>query len=435
MSRPSMVVALAVCLLPSFANAQTMIKIASWNGKDLYTDDRVDNRKNDLEKFGQVVKPDILLLQEIGDLALAKKIRDAMKLEGYHVVCSDFSQQALNNRPLEVAIISKFPLENLVEYDRSVDNKGPEGMNKEKRLERPKVKGIADIGVGRGFLYAEVKGKNLAIIVTHLKSSARSNEQEERDNARKRELVVAAIARDVGQKYDANKKMTFLVGGDFNVGETDKSKNGTELRQDKADKDGYDDTHAILKLGLIDGVKMFSLTGDFGFETYVARPFPGNGPIDCLYAYSKYARDFTRAQATIPRFGSDHVPVYTHFVMLPHKNFRMAKKPIIPRGPLALSKMLPNPEGNENQNEAVWILNKSDKEVDLDGWELRDARGRKWKLSGKIEGGKELKILRKGQQMPLGNSGTTVQLVNKEGIAVDEFSYGSTREGVIITRR
>jgi endonuclease/exonuclease/phosphatase family metal-dependent hydrolase len=234
---------LALCLTATCSNAAEVVKIVSWNGEALLTVGKVDDRKEDLAKFGTEVKPDVLLLQEVTSLAIAEAVRDKMGLTGYHVVCSDFNTDAADFGALEVAIISKFPLTNVVEYDRSIDGKGPNGAGSEKKLDRVPVSGIADVGVGRGFLCAEITDKKLTLIVTHLKSSGGQSGGGDAGNAEKRELVAAAIVKVVAEKIGGDSAVTVLVAGDFNVGETDKGKNGVALSEDNTSGQGdrYDE--------------------------------------------------------------------------------------------------------------------------------------------------------------------------------------------------
>lgn len=310
---------LVVFVVTCSASAQEVLTIASWNAEEMFDTERVAARQAQLEEFSEDVQPDVLMLLEVNSVAVATAIRDAMGLAEYHVVCSDFNQNDNNQHAsFEVAILSRFPLANVVEFDRSPDNTGQPGEPAEVRLERVPISGIADVGVGRGFLYAEIPVANIALVVTHLKSSrgARTGTADH-ENAQKRELVAAAIAKHVSEKLEADEDATILVGGDFNVGETDGRKNGHVLTDDKFDSgdgDLYDDTHAILSAGLIDGLKMASLTKSIGEETFNSDDFRGTGPIDCLYVAGARRGDFTLAKKTAETYGSDHFSVYTRFV-------------------------------------------------------------------------------------------------------------------------
>ena len=155
----------------------------------------------------------------------------------------------------------------MVEYDPSPDNTGAAGEPAEEPLTRVDVPGLADVTTARGFLTADVPALGITLVATQLKSSRGSAGEFDHDNARKRELVAAAMAKFVAGKLRANAAATVLVAGDMNVGETDLTKNGFRLDEDHyawADGDLYDDTHAIFSPGLIDGLHMASLTKGLG---------------------------------------------------------------------------------------------------------------------------------------------------------------------------
>lgn len=100
-----------------------------------------------------------------------------------------------------------------------------------------------------------------------------------------------------------------------------------------------------------------------------------------------------------------------------------------------ITALLPNPVGDESQLESVTIQNVSDEIVDLTGWRLRDKANTNWSLDslGSLNPGQEREILRLGQAMALNNGGDTIQLVNADGVVVDEVSYSSTVAGVPLT--
>ncbi|MFG0252519.1 MAG: DNA/RNA non-specific endonuclease [Phycisphaerales bacterium JB038] len=104
-------------------------------------------------------------------------------------------------------------------------------------------------------------------------------------------------------------------------------------------------------------------------------------------------------------------------------------------GPVAIhiQSLLPNPTGNESQDEAATIRNSGSAQVSLDGWLLRDAARRTWSLFGTIDAGDERTFLRSGQAMALNNSGPeTVELVGPDGAVVDSVSYDGAPEGHVM---
>ena len=112
------------------------IRLISWNARELFSIDEVQLRAVDLRHFAEALRPDVLLLQKVTSQAVAEAVRDVMGLSGYEVVCSDFTQNDHNGHSsFEVAILSRFPLDDVVEFDRSLDNHSADEPV-EQRLER-----------------------------------------------------------------------------------------------------------------------------------------------------------------------------------------------------------------------------------------------------------------------------------------------------------
>lgn len=102
---------------------------------------------------------------------------------------------------------------------------------------------------------------------------------------------------------------------------------------------------------------------------------------------------------------------------------------------LIITELLPNPQGNDNQKETATIKNVSQQAVNLNGWKLRDLKGKTWSLSslGVIQPGQEKTITRNGQPMSLNNDGDTIELLDTNGKAVDTVTYGPVDEGEVVT--
>lgn len=124
-----------------------------------------------------------------------------------------------------------------------------------------------------------------------------------------------------------------------------------------------------------------------------------------------------------PRYVTDHFPVV---VQLESDG----------TATLLITRLLPNPEGNDSDNEEATIKNITDQPVDLTGWTLEDLAERKWSLSslGVLQPGEEKTIKRQGQPMALNNDGDTIELCKPDGTVVDTVQYGSVEEGEVITR-
>lgn len=278
-----LVLYLYLSFFPLAAIAAEPLTVATWNVGF------IDRSVNDLDLDGFLEEADfdILIVNEIKTKADLDELKSEMNKEDFFSAMSSFDP---GNNGLEVAIISRYPLTDIVEFDRSVDNSG--GIE-ERKLERVAVEGIANTGVGRGFLVAQIPQLNLFVIATHLKSSRGRSGESDFSNAQKRELVAAAISEEVLRLREENPDYSVIVGGDINVGVSDRIKNGVILEEDRSD--GYDDTHAILELGLINGLTMRSLAKNVN-STFVGDDnipdFPGTGAIDVLYVVGSVADEF-----------------------------------------------------------------------------------------------------------------------------------------------
>lgn len=395
--------------LPSWAD--TPVTVGSWN--TAFIDRSVSEL--DLAGFVEEVDFDILLVNEIKTQDDLEKLKSQMNRDNNDTAISSFGR---GSNDLEVGIISKFPLTDIVEFDRSLDRSGSAD---EVRLERVDLKGIANIGVGRGFLVAKVPDIKLFAIVTHLKSSRGASGNDDRENAQKRELVAAAVAKEVVQLREDNPDYSVLFGGDLNIGVSDDDKNGSNLADDQTD--GYDDTHAILSKGIIDGLRMRSLGKNLG-STFVGSDgipdYPRSGAIDVLYIVGPLANQFKDAQATSSSFGSDHLAVFATTGDVAVVDTGSPKIDSI-----TISNALPNPSGIDGGNETVTLSYDGSDITDISGWKLQDKSRRTYIFPSDTKlnsGDNEIKLLI--NSMPLNNSGDTITLLDPAGVQFgDIFEY------------
>jgi exonuclease III len=174
------------------------VKLVTWNVKDMKSLSDVADRKNDLERFAKAMRPDILILQEVSSKAIVDKIKNEMGLRDYSIAISDFIQPNSRDKgPFEVAFISKFPFRKIVEYDTTLDN-GPESSNENKIVPLSHI-GIKEKRPGRGFLWGQIDSLKLTIIGLHLKSSRGKIGHPDKENAEKREIVMASVASTVNK--------------------------------------------------------------------------------------------------------------------------------------------------------------------------------------------------------------------------------------------
>lgn len=404
--------------LPSWA--ESPITVATWN--TAFIDRSVGDL--DLAGFVKEVDFDILLVNEIKTQDDLEQLKSQMNRDDNYSAISSFGR---GNNDLEVGIISRFPLSDIVEFDRSLDSSG---SVKEVRLETVDLQGIANVGVGRGFLVAKIPALKLFAIVTHLKSSRGAIGDSDRSNAQKRELVAAAVAKHVVQLRKNNPDYSVLFGGDLNIGVSDADKNGSNLADDKTD--GYDDTHAILSKGIIDGLRMRSLVTNLG-STFVGKDgipdFPKSGAIDVLYIDGPLADLFIDAQATSSSFGSDHLAVFTTTGKLAVDNTNK-----IATDSIEITNALPNPSGSDSGNETVTLTYTGSELIDISGWKLRDKSGKTYIFPSNTNlnpGDNELRLII--NSMPLNNSGDTIILLDPTGVqfgSIFEYSGSDVQAGL-----
>jgi endonuclease/exonuclease/phosphatase family metal-dependent hydrolase len=129
-----------------------------------------------------------------------------------------------------------------------------------------------------------------------------------------------------------------------------------------------------------------------------------------------------------PRQHPDHYPIVVHILF--------SGGGTVPPGQsmARISELLPNPSGDETQNEQVTLVNKGTASVDFQGWKLRDLAHTTWSLNpaGSLAAGASVVVRRNGQQMALNNGGDTIELLNDQGTAVQTVTYGRATQGEVI---
>lgn len=136
-----------------------------------------------------------------------------------------------------------------------------------------------------------------------------------------------------------------------------------------------------------------------------------------------------------PRNVSDHFPIVATLRLAPG----MAPPPVVvPGGPgiVRIHSLLPNPPGNDNDNEEVTLVNSGTQPLNIAQWTLRDRAGKTWSLQalGNLQPGERKTIRRSGQEMALNNTGDTVDLIDPNGVVRDTLTYDDVEEGEVIER-
>jgi len=127
-----------------------------------------------------------------------------------------------------------------------------------------------------------------------------------------------------------------------------------------------------------------------------------------------------------PRRVSDHFPIVV--------TLKTPASEVVAETPrLRIQSLLPNPVGDEHQEEAATLVNLGTGQVNLSGWTLRDRARTAWELrdAGAV-GSAPVVIRRQGQPMAMNNQGDTIDLVDPSGHVVHSVTYESTIEDELI---
>ena len=371
------------------------IVVATWNValRDLEATDL------QLDQFSSHCDADVLVVNEVKTPQHMEDLRDGLGRSGDHITISNFVG---GESTLEVGIISRHPFGSILEHDTNPE--GAPGVPEED-MERVSLDGLENRNAQRGYLEAHIPTLDLIVIATHLKSSLGRTGESDADNARKRETVMASIADRVNELLADDPGQTIFVAGDINVGVTDNEKNGTSLSEDNFSGPGdrYDETHALLTSGLVDGLRMRNLAENLS-ETFLGfgnttPPFQGSGAIDAIYVAGATASAFAPAQALDTTLGSDHFAIFTtNADTLPCDcdcdccerccgEDSPSTDPIHPGdGTVAVSgimiqAVLPDPAGQDAGNERITIHNPGPP-ITINGWFFQDAKDNTFQIPG-----------------------------------------------------
>jgi len=104
---------------------------------------------------------------------------------------------------------------------------------------------------------------------------------------------------------------------------------------------------------------------------------------------------------------------------------------------MIISEFLPNPIGKDTEGEWFELFNDGSQQVNLSGWFVKDASGKKFTFSGvTINSGSYLRVDYSTSRISLNNNGETIYLYDSSGNLVDEVGYqGSAPEGQSLVRQ
>lgn len=364
----SLIVALSCALLAGPALAQT--KIVVWNAQ-ASLDERTLNRLDDFKAFAETTDPDVIVLIEMSGEASVEHFVGTLDWDEAYYVSSDLSELSTNVFfALEMAVISKRPIKQVIEYDTSVDGvhavrtKSGDVLNivKEELLTSDKIPvfGQPLSKRDRGTIRVDLDN-GLSLFPVHLKSNRVGVCSDPRDalrtikangfdlseallaqlegaystgfpkataghlsNAEQRERVMAAVARVAQDAIDDGRHAVIL--GDFNTsyepGKKGDLPSDCTLSDFSCAKapfpeeacvggDGYDDTLSILEKGYAAEAK-WSVLSEGLPRTYDDTAF-ADAAIDHIAVPISSTSRFSKAVRVDQLFGSDHYPVSVEF--------------------------------------------------------------------------------------------------------------------------
>lgn len=306
--RRGLVIMAAGLACAAAAQAGTLT-VATWNldGPTGLDDKRLDG-------FGAFVKnADVVVLEEtLGEQQTAEALKRA-GLPQWRLAVSDFAKDTLDiYQKQEVAVITRHPIDVTREIDPYPDDDTVQMRAKQFDFDPPAILPMAQRTRkgARGWLWVEIPDLKLVVAAVHLKSSQGATGLKDIDNSYKREAVAAGLGEAIVVDSRMRRDWSYVVAGDFNVAPGDTGKVGPDLnRVCSADNCmGFDQTHALLSSGLIDGLLMRNLTVGLA-NTYVKGAY-AKSPIDNIYAMGPIFDRTTKL--TVERgdhFGSDHYAV------------------------------------------------------------------------------------------------------------------------------
>ncbi len=97
---------------------------------------------------------------------------------------------------------------------------------------------------------------------------------------------------------------------------------------------------------------------------------------------------------------------------------------------IRMVRAMPNPEGNENEEEYIILKNFGTSSINIKDWYFTNPTGKKWTISNiTVNANQEIKIKRSNMPMAMRNNGDFIELKNKDNLQIHSVSYTHTQEG------
>ena len=306
----------------------------------------------------------------------------------------------------------------------------PEG-NKIERDNRSATKGTVKKTVSKNY-YAEIIIENENFVIIGLHFLAQPNRE---DRRLQREAQAEVIRRLAVEKMNEGNKI--IVLGDFN-----------DYDGDINSKDHIDSSPITEVLEIVKNMDSDNLSDDL---INVASLLPKANRYTAFYDANDngkldYPNEFTSIDhilispklvdmVEVVEIPHDHDPrlVTDHFPVIVYMSFDKGEVQTADIK-IRMTSLLPNPEGDENENEELSLKNFGTQAVDLTNWKVRDRARKIWLLDelGIIEPGKGKTIKRNGKEMALNNNGDTVELIDPSGKIVQTITYHRAEEGEVV---
>ena len=104
---------------------------------------------------------------------------------------------------------------------------------------------------------------------------------------------------------------------------------------------------------------------------------------------------------------------------------------------MIINEFLPNPVGKDTDGEFIELFNDSQNEINLTGWQLKDASGKSFVLKNQKLGPAEYLVFDyKTTKISLNNGDETLFLYDQKGVLVDKAGFtGNALEGKSVIRK
>ncbi len=292
------------------------------------------------------------------------------------------------------------------------------------------------------------------LLVLHLKSGGDPPQQAE----------VNALEQFIRQRQTSSPPRHLVVCGDWNI-RPDQSSGRTRLRQMMVPSGGSNLMRVLTVEQIRPALEQWEQLGSISFNSPVAALTPFSHfnaqTLDTFLDHIAISRTLDEvfdhpiqvklangtndlrpgiriATPLIPETSylnlTDHLPL-----VLILRTTATTPTPAPPATALRIVAALPNPVGDDAQDEEVHLRNTGTQAVALTGWKIGDSTGTSfWTLQaadGTIQPGATVVVRRKGRPMSLNNTGgDTIVLVNPSGATVDQKAYsGDAASGQLFT--